>query len=416
MRVDELERELRSMAAEQAPVAPGRGAVRRRHRRHRVLQVGAGAAVVVALLAAAVALRPSSGSSGLKVVTTPDETISPPGELARCFSSITPDSGPDVVRSTGATWPSDVGDLLVTTVGGGIYVLHDGHVSMWAAGYPNHATGDDSYLWARWGEDGAIYASRANFALGVRGAPQEVDIDRLTSASRSRAVTLPFTIAKNAPPGVCPIDGYLAGFSVGPEGYLLLQHRAGVLQHSCPALPPASATTNDPWRCASAESMEMELRASLAHPALTGDGYGAGPGHPFGDAQPVLADSTRSGAVVINTASDRSDRTLEQFGVTPSCCVSVGPADAYALSPSGDEIAGADGGVISVSPSELHGPGHPASDGPWRFAEPVTAMAWSGDWLAVVHGGTLSLLSTQTGRVIDVAHLGAGVRDLDWSS
>jgi hypothetical protein len=420
MRVDELEHELQAMTAEQAPVAPGWDAVRRRHRRRRAVQIGTGVVVVVALVATAVALRSSSTSSSLKVVTTPDEVVAPPSELARCFSSVTPDSGPDVVKATRAAWPSGVGDLLVTTDGGGIYVLHEGQVTMWAAGYPNHGSGDSNYLWARWGDDGSIYASALNLYRGSALEGDTVSIDRLTSTSRSNAVNLPFTIARDVPAGVCPIDGYLAGFSIGPEGYLLLRHRAGVLQHSCPALAPPSSggptTTDDPWRCASAEDIETEPRTSIDRAALTRDGYGAGPGHPLGDAEPVLADSTRSGAVVLNTASDRSDRTLEDFGATPSCCASVGGrADAYALSPTGDEIAGADGSVISVSVSELHGPGHAVPVGPWRVSGAVSAMAWSGDWLAVVHGDTLSLLSTRLGQVIDVAHLGAGIRDLDWS-
>jgi hypothetical protein len=432
MRVDELERELRSMAADQPPVASGRTAVRQRHRRRRTVQVGASVIVVVAVLAAALAWRSSTTSSSLQVVTTPTSTssgaIPAPGELAHCFSAVSPSPGPNAVTATNSvTWPSGVGNLLITTDGGGIYAFEGGQLHRWASIDANQRVGEGAYLWARWGNDGLIYASRLEFGRGVTTVGGSVVIDRLNAhypglpgneVVRTAAVRLPFTIAKDAPAGVCPIDGYLAGFAIGPEGYLLLKHEAGILAHSCP--PPPSGrqdrgptTTEDPWRCASSEAMDTEPRTRIDHAAPTRDGYGATPSSPLPDLVPVLSDSTGSGAVLLATGGDQ---TLEDFGATPSCCDSTGRADAYALSPDGLAIAHAEGNVISIDRTELAGASQAGPwPGPWHVDGPVTAMAWSGDWLAVAHGDTLSLLSTKTGGGVEIAHLETSIRDLDFS-
>ncbi len=194
-----------------------------------------------------------------------------------------------------------------TTDGGGVDVIHDGSLTQWAAGYPTHGPNPNRYLWARWGQDGSIYASRLD--------GRSVVIDRLTSERPATvAVSLPFTVKADAPVGYCAIDGYLAGFSIGPEGVVLIKHDAGPVGHSCPAFPSQAAgetsTTADPWRCASPDGISTELRAEgIAQPGQIDDFYGGSSMAPSDDSTPIAADSTDSGLVVVRTGSDDDPRT-----------------------------------------------------------------------------------------------------------
>jgi hypothetical protein len=397
MRVDELERELQAMAADQASVAPGRDAVQRRLRRRRVLQTTAGAAVVLVLLAAGVAMRSSSTSSSLHVITQPNDVATPRGELARCFPTSTPVAGGPrsaLHEWSSGSWPSHAPELLVLSDAGDLWVIHHGSGADWGTGY----------LWARWGQDGSIYASR------LEG--QAVVIDRLTGPGQATpAVRLPFTMKASAPAGYCAMDGYQADFSIGPEGMVLFRHAAGPVPHSCPARPPAtsSTTTEDPWRCASPEAIEWEVR--------TGDF--TEPGQDLGGGS---GGSTPLAPVQLLTDSANARNFLEAFGrmvvsagvIDPSCCGSAPAGDVLAEGPYGGQWATAAGREVSIV-----GPGlTPPQTTPrllWTAPDPITAMAWTGSELAVVHGTTLTLVSTADGSATDIAALSGPIRDIDWS-
>jgi hypothetical protein len=398
MHVDELEQSLRDLAAGQPPVAPGGPAVRRRHRNVRAAQVGAAIVTVIALVAG-VAMWTSSDttSSGLHVVTGPNDTLPIDPALARCFPTLAPrlgDKAGAIVDGSTMSWPSTTADLLVLTDRGELSVIHAGEVANWGAGY----------LWARWGQDGSIYASRLEGSAVV--------IDRLTGPGQATAVVqLPFTMKAGAPAGYCAMDGYQADFSIGPGGMLLLPHQAGPVQHSCPALPPtvgSADTTENQWRCASPESVGWEVRK--------GDYTSRGTDLGGGDAtQPiqVLADSTNSGVVAL------AGGHFTLNAATGFCCGSLGAsATAYALSPDGTSVVSSpDGRKVRVDEAPSGGPSDllPGSQ-LWISPDDITDMAWSGDWLAVVHGHTLTLVSTTaSGQVIDVATVTGPVRDLDWS-
>ncbi len=400
MHVDELEQSLRDMAATQPPVGPGRTAVRRRHRNVRTAQVAAAIVTVVALVAGVAMWRSSdTTSSGLKVVTSPTPTAPVDAALARCFPTLAPQSGDDGVPIAGGStlrgWPSAAADLLVLSASGELSVIHDGAVADWGTGY----------LWARWGQDDSIYASRLE--------SQEVAIDRLTGPGQAiQVVRLPFTMKADAPAGYCAMDGYQADFSIGPEGMVLFRHTAGPVQHSCPALAPNSAspdTTEDPWRCASPEAIEWEVRTGDFTSQGQDLGGGGSGGTPLAPIQ-LLADSANA-----RNFAEASGRLVVSAGkVPPFCCGSAPAGDVLAEGPYGGQWATATGRELSLVAPGLTPP-DPVPHLLWTSADPITAMAWSGSWLAVVHGNTLSLVSSADGHAVDVATLTGPVRDLDWS-
>jgi hypothetical protein len=400
MHVDEIEQSLRDMASAQPPVASGRPAVRRRHRNVRTAQVAASITAVVALVAGVAMWRSSdTASSGLHVVTGPTDTLPVDPALARCFPTLAAQSedagGPIVGGSTLRGWPSATADLLVLTDSGALSVIRDGQVAEWGSGY----------LWARWGQDGSIYASRLEGSL--------VAIDRLTGPGQAtQVVRLPFTMNADAPAGYCAMDGYQADFSIGPEGMVLFRHAAGPVQHSCPAVPPATGsptTTVDPWRCASREAIEWEVRTgdfTSQGQDLGGGGSGATPLAPV----QLLADSANA-----RNFAEASGRVVVSAGkLPPFCCGSAPAGDVLAEGPYGGQWATATGRELSIVGPGLTPP-DPVPHLLWTSPDPITSMAWSGTDLAVVHGDTLSLVSSADGHAVDVATLTGPVRDVDWS-
>ena len=401
MHVDELGQSLRDMAAAQPAVGPGGPAVRRRHRNLRAAQIAAAIVTVVALVAGVAMWRSAdTAPSGLKVVTGPNPTTPVDPALARCFPTLAAPTGDQqgaIVDGSVRHVPLTA-DLLVLTDSGLLSVIHgNGAVANWGSGY----------LWARWGQDGSIYASR------LEG--QEVVIDRLAGPGQAtQVVRLPFTMKADAPAGYCAMDGYQADFSIGPEGMVLFHHIAGPAQHSCPALPPgyaaaAGETTADPWRCASPEAIGWEVRTG----DFTSQGQDLGGGDsgatPLAPVQ-LLADSTNAR----NFAEASGRLVVSAGGTAPSCCDSAPAGDVLAEGPYGGEWATATGRELSmVGPGVT--PPHTVPQLMWTSPDPITAMAWSVSNLAVVHGDTLSLVNTGDGPATNLATLTGPVRDLDWS-
>jgi len=392
MHLSELEETLQALRDGEPDVAPGRDAVARRHQvRRRRLGASLAVAVVVVLVAAVavVAVAGPDDPSGQQVVAGPGTTVPLAPAVALCFPTLTSGVPSTATNHAVHGWPDGQAPLLALTAAGELWVVDGSHATLWTAG--DVAPG---YLWARWASDGTIYASR------VTGSA--VQLEHLTAPGQaSVAVTLPFTVSARAPAGHCAIDGYLAGFSIGPEGLLLVKHLPGPIPHSCPA---TATPDTDPWRCASPEATSYEVRARDFTAKGTDPGLSSGSSSP----RPLVADSTDSSTFGVAEGADGHELLVVRPDLPATCCYGGQTGVAFALSPDGHGIAVAtDQGLVLLAA--------PAPLSLWTSPDPVTAMAWSGDHLAVGHGGTVTLVSTVDGQARDLAGFAIGpIATLDW--
>ena len=396
MHLSELEETLQALRDGEPDVAPGRDAVARRHqvRRRRLGASLAVAAVVVVVAAVAVvAVARPEDPSGQRVEAGPGTTVPLAPAVARCFPTLT--SGVPSSATTQAVhgWPDGQAPLLALTTAGELWVIDGAQATLWTTG--DVAPG---YLWARWAGDGTIYASR------VTGSA--VQLEHLTAPGQaSVAVSLPFTVSATAPAGYCAIDGYLSGFSIGPEGLLLVKHSPGPIPESCaPTVVPTVTPDTDPWRCASPEATSYEVRATDFTTKGIDSGLSSGSSSP----RPIVADSTGSSTFGVADGADGHELLVVRPDLQAMCCYGGQTGVAFALSPDGIGIAVAtDQGLVLLAA--------PAPVSLWTSPDPVTAMAWSGDHLAVGHGGTVTLVSTVDGQARDLEGFAIGsIAALDW--
>jgi hypothetical protein len=282
---------------------------------------------------------------------------------------------------------------------GDLWVIDRGTARAWSTGrYVGDAA--SGYVWARFAADGTIYASR--LVDGPR-----VDLEHLDRPEHLAAtIALPFTVNPRAPAGYCPIDGYLATFAIGPEGLVLVRHQAGPIAHSCPRPPPSNTTTSfDPWRCQSPEAITFELRSN----PFTAKGNELG--DQFGGYGKVVSDSVSSTAFAV---FDGHTLTVVTPDGTPECCGGGQHGTAFALSPDGTRLAfSPDGRHVNLANLErAENPGNPL----WTAPDRVDGLAWTGAWIVVSHGGSLTLVSTVDGTTHDLTGFEPGpVLSLDWS-
>jgi len=259
-----------------------------------------------------------------------------------------------------------------------------------SAGLPN----DGTYLWARASVDGqSAYASRL--------ADGAVVIDQLSVAPR-RVVTsirLPFAVSPSAPAGYCPIDGYLATFSIGAAGMVLLTHRAGPIGHSCPALLPGMTTTSvDPWRCQSPEGSGFELRSGDYE--RQGQSLGM-----FIGAKVAIAADNPSNSTIAITQGLGGTTVFHVGGPPPECCFGGYTGVAFAVSPDGQHLAlSPEGRSVHLTALQAAHIGPPL----WSSPDNINALAWAGAWVVVAHGDHLTYLSTEGSPAITVALGGFG--------
>jgi len=377
-------------------------------RRSKRIQRGAAGAVAVLVLAGtavAVGAR-SSGPHQVVVATPTTKSISPSDSstfslapaLRQCFSlpqpSGTEASAPSVEAGTNLS-----SRLLVLTNAGALWVIDGGKATIWSAG--SDRAEYSAIVWARWLADGSILAARAGHA--------DVELDEFSAAGRFVPVAhLAYTIKAAAPRGSCPINGYLATFAVVDAGVVLLPHQAGPWGHSC---PPRSA----PSACVSPESYSIEVR-DASHLATVGRGTGdtaggAGIGHTR-----LVSASRATDTIVID---EGSDGMAMRVGPSHFCCLGGQSGTAYAASPDGQKIAYA---IKPGGRDVLVGSLDPTSDADkrgaslWISPDTISAMAWTGETLAVAHGSRLTFVAVPAGTVLGEANFNTDIRTIDFQS
>lgn len=390
---------------DEATLAGVRRRSRQRHRRRAGGSITVAAVAVLALSISVVVSRRDNDAvrlaSDATVTTsqaptpTPPPAFAPTGDVARCFpEAATPVPLPSAAAPTGGNaWPAGAPPLLALTSGGQVWVLHGGQATLWT---PSVGSANHRYLWARWEDAGTIVASR------LVDTPAVV-LDRLSSPGQATPVaTLPYTVSTDAPVGFCPIDGYLAGFAARPDGVVLARHMAGPIPHSCPYLAGSAGA------CESPEGLSFEIR-----PTSTLSQRGSNPGRFLGSGGTTLvADAERSSAFASLTGSSIS---VMRPDAEVACCHGGQSGSAFSLSPEGDELAfSPDGTELRVA--ELGRAGETGRS-VWRAPERITATAFTSSWLAVAHGGSISLVSPDGTRRLDLATPPLlGVTSLDWAA
>ncbi len=389
------------------PPVPGpaeRAAVRDRAARlRRRVYTGRGAiAFVVALAVALAGVAVAARNDGREAIvtsppapTTTPSTPAPPHldpALSKCFPSVQTVAGPAPTGAISGV-PANLPRLLILSRDGTIRVLDGARLTTWSSSRP--------YVWARFANDGTIYASR------VTARPNAVVIDHLLAPDRVAvaAVRLPFTVKTGAPRGYCPIDGYLATFAINTAGLVLERHLPGPWDHSCPA--PGTTDANGLGPCTSPEAVSPEVRAGGF--ATEPQGIDAGE---TGGMENIVSDA-RNGAAFASVGTDGV--FVVRPGATPSCCFGGWKGIGFALSDDGSQIAwSSDGHGIAVL--AFHDQNHPHGLA-WRAADRITAMTWAGDTLAVVHGGHLTFVGTSgTNAATDVHGVSLrGTRTLDFA-
>jgi hypothetical protein len=239
----------------------------------------------------------------------------------------------------------------------------------WSRGTPN----DGDYLWVRPAADGSVYASRVE--------PTAVVIDHFSVPGRlAGSIWLPFSVNPNAPAGFCPIDGYLASFSIGAEGMVLVTHRAGPLDHSCPPPPRDTTTSEDTWRCRSPEAVGFEQRSgSFTQPSHQ-------LGMSIGRSAMVAADSLHNSTLGWIAGNEFS--VMRIGGPPPDCCFGGQTGVAFAISPDGQRLAySPDGHALRVTGVQ---PGGQSGQTLWASLEPVETLAWGDGWIVAAHRGGLT--------------------------
>ena len=388
--------------ADPSPPGPGRDerdavALRvqmlRRRRTRRRLEVACllATAVVVAVVAVAQRSDPQhvATASGSQ---PPDGTrhgpLSPGEAEQQCFAPHT-DAHQGGSAPTLTNWPAGLPSLLAVDGQGRLWVVRDGAAAEWTQGVEGAAA--IGIRWARWAPDGSIYASR------LIDSPA-VEIDRFEGpGTATKAFELPFTVSQTAPAGTCPIDGDMDTFTLGSDGFVFAHHVPGPIPHSCPAGAPQSS-------CVSAEGTTFEKRS------LAGDS--SGDLGDFAGARETMGGENADGSWIIQKRDGGAD--VEHLGGTPQCCFGGLPGQAFALSPDGSQLAAADGATVSVGHTDPSGP----SSVLFVDQQPLgTAMAWTGQTLAVARGDRLALLSTMSGirTIIDGFTVGS-VICLDFAS
>lgn len=398
-------------APDQATLAAVRHRAQRRRRRHRAASITI-AAVAVLALSISVAVTRRDGD-GLQVATdatvttrevatvstapAPPPGVAPTGDVARCFpEAATPQPAPSPTSSTGSDpWPDGAPPLLALTGQGQVWVLHGGKATLWTppTGSTNHR-----YLWARFEDAGTILASRLVDTAAVV-------LDRLTLPGQATPVaTLPYTVSAQAIPGSCPIDGYLARFAARPEGVVLAKHVVGPIAPSCPARADGASCSP----AAGGLTFEIRPTSTLSQP-------GSNPGIFIGTSgnTTMVADAERSSAYAW------LDPTAGISVVRPDtpvpCCYGGQRGSAFSLSAQGDQLAyspdGTDLRVVELVRASDTG------RQVWKAPQQITATAFTTSWVAVAHGTSISLLSPDGTRHLDLAtpqlH---GIKSLDWAA
>lgn len=364
-------------------------AIRRRQRRRR-WWVGSSAAtaLVAAATAALVAAPDRGGDRRTQVVvaagTTTSTTAAASGgidDVDRCFPDAPLHAAPQEARRV-AGWAAESPHVAGVGTDGTVWVVDGATATPWTTG-AGDGPGAPGYVWARWDRDGTILASRVLDRKTVR-------IDRLrASGVAETVVALSFTVSNEAPAGFCPIDGYLATFAVGPDSAVLLRHRPGPWQHSCPAAR-TSGLSDDPWRCASPEMVELEM---VPQEELVTPGQAPFGGVRHGGALAVIADSSESAALAVRGGPD-GQVSVYRPGSMPPCCLGGQEAKVVALSPDGTRWAySPDGSTVFLGAlSEGQSAGSPV----WTSEDEITGLAWSGEWLVAAHGTGLTRVSTSS--------------------
>ncbi len=381
---------------------------RQRHRRRLGGSITVAAVTVLALsISVVVSRRDEDGvrlasevtvttSQVVTVTTTPTTPAAfvPTGDVARCFpEAATPVRPSSAAAGTGGdAWPDGAPPLLALTSRGQVWVLHGGRAERWT---PTSGSANHRYLWARWEDAGTILASR------LVDTPAVV-LDRLISPGQATPVaTFPYTVSTRAPGGFCPIDGYLANFAARPDGVVLAKHRAGPIPHSC----PYGASPED---CTSPEGLSFEIRLT---PTISQPG--SDPGSFIGsNGTTLVADAERSSAFASLTGSSIS---VVRPDAEVACCYGGQSGSAFSLSPQGDKVAfSPDGTELRVAELGRAGEvGRPV----WRASDQITATAFTSSWIAVAHGGSISLVSPDGSQHLNLATpLLEGVASLDWAA
>ena len=377
---------------------------RARRLRQRSWSLRGGVAVLLAIAVAATAVVAGAHNTGESIRTirsaknTTPTTALPASVQSLCF----PNSNPSLIRPGGVRdlavrgWPSNLPPLLVLEGDGNLWVIGGGHVRAWTTGSDVGAAAT-GYLSARFAPDGTIYATRV--------VHDKVDLQHLDRPQHVAAnIALPFTVKRDAPKGSCPIDGYLATFSIGPEGLVLVRHQAGPVPHSCPPLPKTTATTSE-WRCQSPDEISFEVRTLPFKDSGTALGIG------MGGYGAVVSDSTHATAFAVVASGTV---TVVRPGATPECCEGGQNGDAFALSPDGSRLAYTpDGTHVEVAGLQR---AEDTGRELWTAPDRIDGLAWTGTWIAVAHGGVLTLVSTVDGSTHDLAGFEPGtVLSLDWA-
>src|SRR5438067_6581830 len=301
-------------------------------------------------------------TSSMRPSTTATDAAPPsiPAAAEGCFPHLAPGGVTSPPTHAISGWPSGSPSLMVLTTSGELWVIRDGTATNWHEG---------GLLWARWAQDGTLYATT--------GRGSAVELLHLARPGEATTVErLPFTVKADAPEGSCPINGYLAGFALGPEGLVLIRHSAGPREHSCPAVPGSSPAASDPWRCRSKDSISFEVRTGDFRSTGRDPGMEWG-GTPLPTRTPLVSDGANTTTIALKV--DES-LTVTRIGGAPPCCSGGQSGTAFALSSDGSRLAySPDGHVISVATL------YQAQDGSTPLAtsaDAVTSLAWTKDWIS----------------------------------
>jgi hypothetical protein len=292
---------------------------------------------------------------------------------------------------------------LVLTNSGAIWVLEGSKATLWSGAQEDsrHST----IVWARWLADGSILTARVGNA--------DVKLERLSAPDRSAPLAhLPYTIKAGAPAGSCPIDGYLATFGVVDAGVVVLLHAAGPIPVRSCRRPLPGAT---PSGCPSPhEGYSIEVRTPQDLATL-GRSTGVSTGGANLGRSEIVSASRASDTIVID---DGSENTTLRVGPTNGlCCFGGQSGTAYALSPDGTRLAwaqtpgGRDVSVVAIGPEV---PVDQSGTRLWKSADPITAMAWTNDTLAAVHGDEVTFVRVPTGAVVGDVTFDTGIRTIDY--
>jgi hypothetical protein len=367
-----------------------------------------GAAALLAIVVAAAAV----GISGMRdegesirttrsaANTTPTTPLPIRPEM-RCFPHGFPSHIPTASRDVAVSgWPRGLPPLLVLEGNGDLWVIDGGRARAWSTGRSGGPAAS-GYLWAQFAPDGTIYATRLVDTT-------EIDLEHLTKPDHVAGTqTLPFTVKPDAPAGYCPIDGYLATFSIGPEGLVLINHQAGPVAHHCPYIPKTTPTSE--WTCQSPEAVTFEIRSTPFAPLGTQTGVG------FGGYVTIVGDSTHAAAFAVEGEGVDRTVTVVRPNGTPECCYGGQKGTAFALSPEGSRIAfSSDGRHLDLAGLTR---AQDAGQTLWTAPNRIDGLAWSGTWIVVAHGGNLTLVSAINGDAFNLDGFAPGATTtLDWAS